>query len=147
MGGELLILGEPGSGKTTLLLELARDLLDRAQQDESHPIPTIFHLSSWAEEELPLAQWLMKELTDKYQVPQNLSQEWIDGDFVLPLLDGLDQVPLLLRPKCIATINSYRQQHGLLPVAICCRCTDYFSQANRLLLLGAVKVQPCVHRQ
>ena len=29
--GELLILGEPGSGKTTLLLELARDLLGRAE--------------------------------------------------------------------------------------------------------------------
>jgi len=36
--GELLILGEPGAGKTTLLLELARDLLDRAQLDNTHPI-------------------------------------------------------------------------------------------------------------
>src|SRR6266700_1345906 len=31
---ELLILGEPGSGKTTLLLELARALLERAEQEE-----------------------------------------------------------------------------------------------------------------
>src|SRR3989442_172378 len=33
-GGELLITGEPGAGKTTLLLELARDLLQRAKDNE-----------------------------------------------------------------------------------------------------------------
>src|SRR5437016_3234807 len=46
--GELLILGEPGTGKTTLLLQLARDLLDRARQNDTHPMPVIFNLSSWA---------------------------------------------------------------------------------------------------
>jgi hypothetical protein len=40
-GKALLILGEPGAGKTTLLLELTRDLLDRAAQDESHLIPVV----------------------------------------------------------------------------------------------------------
>src|SRR5258708_30431630 len=38
-GGELLILGEPGSGKTTLLLELARNLLERAQKNDKLQIP------------------------------------------------------------------------------------------------------------
>ena len=32
LGGELLILGAPGAGKTTLLLELARDLIARAER-------------------------------------------------------------------------------------------------------------------
>ena len=53
-GGELLILGEAGSGKTTLLLELARNLLDRAERDETAPIPVILPLSSWTEKQLPL---------------------------------------------------------------------------------------------
>ena len=42
MDRTLLILGAPGSGKTTLLLELARDLLDRADRDPTHPIPVVF---------------------------------------------------------------------------------------------------------
>lgn len=50
LGGELLILGAPGAGKTTLLLELLRDLLQRAEQDEAHPIPVVFPLSTWATE-------------------------------------------------------------------------------------------------
>ena len=47
-GGSLLILGEPGSGKTTILLELARQLIERAQADPLQPIPVVFNLSSWA---------------------------------------------------------------------------------------------------
>jgi adenylate kinase family enzyme len=39
MGGTLLILGAPGAGKTTLLLELARDLIAHAEQDEVYPVP------------------------------------------------------------------------------------------------------------
>ena len=44
----LLLLGAPGSGKTTLLLELARDLIERAENDSDHPMPVVFNLSSWA---------------------------------------------------------------------------------------------------
>src|SRR5207248_3311073 len=44
-GGELLILGEPGAGKTTLLLELARDLLKQAKDNEATPIPLVLMLS------------------------------------------------------------------------------------------------------
>src|SRR5438046_5428188 len=67
--GELLILGEPGSGKTTLLLALARDLLDRAHKDMTHPMPVVFNLSSWAVKRQPIAKWLIEEMNTKFQVP------------------------------------------------------------------------------
>ena len=44
VGGGLLILGAPGAGKTTLLLELARELLDRAEQSPEEPIPVVVTL-------------------------------------------------------------------------------------------------------
>ena len=66
---QLLILGAPGSGKTTLLLELARDLLDRAVRDPTHPIPVVFPLSTWAESRRPLAEWLVEELYQRYDRP------------------------------------------------------------------------------
>lgn len=57
-GGKLLILGTPGAGKTTLLLELARDLLGRAEQDEQQPMLVFFPLSSWAATlSLPTGLW------------------------------------------------------------------------------------------
>jgi eukaryotic-like serine/threonine-protein kinase len=33
VGGGLFILGAPGAGKTTMLLQLAEELLDRAEGD------------------------------------------------------------------------------------------------------------------
>ncbi|MBV9691207.1 MAG: NACHT domain-containing protein [Ktedonobacteraceae bacterium] len=147
INGELLILGEPGLGKTTLLLELARNLLDRADRDETHPIPVVFNLSSWAQKQCSLSDWLEEELHSKYQVPRKLAQFWIQTEQILPLLDGLDEVRPTCRSACIETINAYRQEHGFLPLVVCCRQDEYFAQPARLLLSRAVVVQPLTSEQ
>lgn len=145
--GELLILGEPGSGKTTLLLQLARDLLDRAEHDESLPMPVVFNLFSWAVKQQPLPDWLTQELSNKYQVPHRLAQAWVDTEQILPLLDGLDEVPQEERASCIATINTYRREHGIISTVVCSRSADYFAQPTRLALRQAVVVQPLSPQQ
>jgi serine/threonine protein kinase/DNA polymerase III delta prime subunit len=145
--GELLILGAPGSGKSTLLLELARDLLSRAEQDEQHPLLAVFNLSSWASQQQPLADWLVEELNSTYQVPRKLGQAWVEADQILPLLDGLDEVAPQDRTACIECINSYRGEHGFLPMVVCSRSADYLSQAARVRLGSAVAVQPLTDQQ
>ena len=137
----LLILGEPGSGKTTLLLELARDLLDRAEQDERHRIPVVFNLSSWAEYRLALADWLVDELNKRYDVSRKLAQAWIDADVILPLLDGLDEVAAEHRKTCVRTINDFVRAHGLPPLVVCSRTADYEKLAVRLRVPTAVCIQ------
>jgi hypothetical protein len=123
-------------------LELLGDLLERARDDEAHPIPVLFHLSSWGRKWLPLTEWLVGELTTKYQVPEKLAQSWVGNDQVVLLLDGLDEVDAKERSACIEVINTYRKAHGLVPVVICCRSEAYRLQASRLLLQTAVVVQP-----
>jgi serine/threonine protein kinase len=145
--GELLILGAPGSGKTTLLLELARDLLNRAEHDEQHPMPVVFNLSSWAMKQQPLMDWLVEELNTKYQVPRKLGHTLVETDQILPLLDGLDEVVSKHRTACIETINTYRQEHGLLSLVVCSRSVDYLAQGTRVLLRSAVAVQPLTEAQ
>jgi hypothetical protein len=142
MDRSLLILGAPGSGKTTLLLELARDLLDRAEQDSVHPIPVIFPLSTWAQSRKPLVKWLQDELNLRYDVPRKLAEEWVATDQVLPLLDGLDEVKGEHRAACVETINTFRQSHGFLPLAITSRTADYVAVAEPLRLHGAILVRP-----
>ena len=90
--GELLLLGEPGAGKTTLLLELCRSLLDRAGRDEALPMPVVFPLSTWAAQRPPLAEWLVGELAERYDVPRAVGTAWVADEQILPLLDGLDEV-------------------------------------------------------
>ena len=68
--GSLLISGAPGAGKTTLLFSLARTLLERANEQKSEPMPVVFHLSTWSQQQLPLERWLVAELHDRYGIPR-----------------------------------------------------------------------------
>ncbi|MBV9712860.1 MAG: NACHT domain-containing protein [Ktedonobacteraceae bacterium] len=145
--GELLILGEPGAGKTTLLLGLASALLERAAQDDAHPIPVVFNLSSWAVKRQPLSLWLIEELTTKYQVPRHIGQTWVEQDRLLLLLDGLDEVDATAREECAVTLNRYRETHGLVSMVICCRKAEYLSQKISLLLHSAIILQPLTPQQ
>lgn len=142
-GQELLILGEPGAGKSTLLLELAHHLLRQAEQHETQPLPLVVPLSSWANRCLPLQTWLIEQVALLYDVPPQLSRQWVEAEQVLPLLDGLDEMDEAARPACIAAINSYHRAH-LHPLIVCSR-TDEYERATaheRLALHTAVVVQP-----
>jgi hypothetical protein len=140
-GKALLILGDPGAGKTTLLLELARDLLTQAVEDEHHPIPVVFNLSSWAEQQLALADWLIDELNKRYDVPRALAKTWVDAGLILPLFDGLDEVADDRREACVEAINAFLNENGLLPMVVCSRVADYEALTVRLRLPSAVIIQ------
>src|SRR5215207_2431184 len=146
-GQALLLLGAPGAGKTTLLLELARDLLDRANQDPAHPIPVVFNLSSWIVRRRPLDKWLVDELHDRYDVPRGIGRAWVTSEQVLPLLDGLDEVARNHRAACVEAINAFRDQHGLLPIAVCSRVADYQELGRQLRLQQAILVKPLTRKQ
>lgn len=146
MNGCLLILGEPGSGKTTMLLELARDIIDRAEEDLTQPIPVVFNLSSWAEKRQPMAEWLVDELNAKYNIPKRIARPWVENDDLLLLLDGLDEVKPERREACVKAINGFRQEH-LVPMAVCSRVADYEALTVRLQLREAVLLQPLTPEQ
>jgi Cdc6-like AAA superfamily ATPase len=144
MDGELLILGEPGSGKTTLLLEIASVLLERAERDEALPIPVVFPLAPWAAKRPALAEWLVDELNQRYDVPRSIGGTWVADNRILPLLDGLDEVAAEHRPGCVAAINAYRESRRgrVLPsMAITSRVAEYDVLTTHLRLRGAVLVQ------
>jgi hypothetical protein len=129
------------------LLELARTLLDRAEQDETAPIPVVLLLSSWAEKQLPLEEWIIEELNNKYQVPRLLGEQWLDSEMLLPLLDGLDEVAANVRSACVVAINTYKEKHGLSPLVVCSRLTEYLLFPPRVCLRSAVVVRPLTMQQ
>jgi len=146
----LLILGEPGSGKTVTLLELARDLIARAETDDSfsQAVPAVFNLSNWADGGLPLIDWLTAELSGKYGIPKRTGRSWLENSRILPLLDGLDEVrPDDRRAACVEAINTFSEAFGLSGLAVCSRIQDYTRLPVRLKLNGAIKLQPLTHEQ
>src|SRR5947209_3165804 len=146
---ELLILGEPGSGKSTLLLDLALHLVERAETNVTHPLPIIVPLSSWAVKRPPLEIWLCDQLTQLYDVPHQISKQWVEEDGILPLLDGFDEIDEAARPACIAAINSYHQAHLLVSLVVCSRKAEYEVAAaqQHLMLQRAVVVQSLTKAQ
>src|SRR5207302_3727676 len=71
---------------------------------------------------------------------------WVENGQILPLLDGLDEVAPSARGLCIDAINTYRRDH-LVPLVVCSRTSEYFSQEHRLVLQNAVVVQPLTTEQ
>jgi MFS family permease len=146
MGRSLLILGAPGSGKTTMLLELARQLIARAREDAIAPIPMVFNLASWTEK-LSLAAWLAQELNNLYSVPRKTAPDWVKGNKLVLLLDGLDEVRQDSRAKCVEAINAFRKEHGMTSLAVCSRSQDYADLNAKLSFEGAIEVQPLTQKQ
>src|SRR5579859_552514 len=144
--GELLLLGDPGAGKTTLLLHLAQTLCQRARLDEHTPLPVIVNLSTWANTRKPLQEWLVEDIARSYQVPRSFIARLMQEDEVLPLLDGLDEVPEEHRSACIEAINTFTQHH-LVPLIVCSRRQEYMTGQHRLLLHTAVVIQPLEEEQ
>jgi len=143
----LLILGAPGAGKTTLLLALGRELLTRAEADESLPIPVVLHLSTWANRRAPLSDWLEDELENRYQMPRRFGVEIISAGGFLLLLDGLDEVDAACREQCVDVINQFRLNHLQVSMAVCSREDDYNRLSHQLALSGAVVIQPLTSDQ
>ena len=140
-GNGLLILGAAGAGKSTILVDLAQELLQQAQQNPKIPFPVVLNLSSWANTQQPLEEWLAEELLLQYRVPRRLTATWVNTDQLIPLLDGLDEVGNTALAACINAINNYKQQH-LVPLVVCCRSEAYPTQEHRLVLQSAIEIQP-----
>lgn len=92
IAGKLLILGTPGSGKTTTLLELAKELIPRAKQNPQFPMPVLFSLASWQDDQT-IADWLVAELDNRQRrLSVDTGKQWLKDGQLLPLLDGLDEL-------------------------------------------------------
>jgi DNA polymerase III delta prime subunit len=147
IAGRLLILGEPGSGKTTTLLDLAQDLLHKAEVDPNHAIPVLFNLSTWDISYRAIQDWLIAELKSKYGVRADIAKEWIKNQKLLPLLDGLDEARIEHQAACIQSINQWLQSEPSISMVVCSRRKEYELQAQKLQLEGAIYLQDLTDQQ
>ncbi|MFG6105356.1 NACHT domain-containing protein [Leptothoe sp. EHU-05/26/07-4] len=140
IAGKLLILGEPGSGKTTELLQLAKDLVARAEENERYSVPVILELSSWDGE--PIDKWVASQLKKLYSLSGETTKTWLAGSQILLLLDGLDELGLTKQKQCVENINQFLDTTRTSEIVVCCRREEYEAgQVELDALNGAVYLE------
>lgn len=148
--GRLVVLGEPGSGKTMLLVRLLLDLLIRRKSGA--PVPILVSLASWNPVLQELHEWLAAELTADHPAlaapapAGSRGQAMLARGMILPVLDGLDELPETLWAAAITRIND-----ALRPgeaVVVSSRSAAYWEavclpQGAATVLRGAAVIEMC----
>jgi hypothetical protein len=129
--GRLVVLGEPGAGKTMLMIRLVLDLL--AARAEGSLVPFLTSVASWNPAVQDLRSWLIAQLLiDHPALAGSPSAEMTEptqaaallaAGLILPVLDGLDEIPEQVRGTAISQIND-----ALRPgqkVVVTCRSQQY----------------------
>ena len=137
-----------------LMVRLILELLARRRTGE--PVPVLLSAASWNPSAQDLRGWLETVLTITYPVLSNPVRSagittsrvraLLDHGLVLPILDGLDEIPDITRGPAIARINEAFQpdQHFV----VTCR-TGAFKEAVRpdtgieVTLRGAAGIELC----
>jgi len=146
---QLVVLGEPGAGKTVLAMLLTLGLLDTPRQHE--PVPVLLAVSSWDPHAEHLHSWLARRLAEDYPVlaswgisgPEAAAQ-LIRAGRVMPVLDGLDEMPPALQHSAVDVLDDAVAAGG--PLVVTCRGTEYQSavvSSGRCLSRAAVvEIEP-----
>ncbi|GIF25452.1 hypothetical protein Ate02nite_81820 [Paractinoplanes tereljensis] len=124
----LCIVGAPGSGKSTLVLALVEGLLRNRRPED--PVPVLLPLAGWDPRSEPPEAWVSRQLAEMFPMlatsgEQAASMLVSDGR-VLPVLDGLDELPADLRSAALARLAGSRLARR--PYVLTSR-TDAFDQA------------------
>jgi hypothetical protein len=137
--GWLVVLGEPGYGKSMLMLQLVIDLI--RQRAPGGPVPVFVPMTTWNPKDDELEEWLKKQLPHDYPIlgaevqseegKRTRIADLLARQRIVPILDGLDEMPLVLRRQAVKSLNEAFARAGRPPqLVVTCRTTEYEAIVN-----------------
>ena len=142
MHRRLVILGTAGAGKTVTAIHLTVELL--RNRSSGDPVPVLLPLATWNPQATDLYVWIVQRLSrDYYATKTETPLFLLRNRLILPILDGLDDIPENLWPEALHAID--RATHANLPLVLTCR-TDEYSRAvvqagTTLVFSVAIEIQ------
>ncbi|MFD1546853.1 NACHT and WD40 repeat domain-containing protein [Nonomuraea guangzhouensis] len=140
-GGRLVVLGGPGAGKTTLAIQLLRELL----KSKNGPVPVLLTMSGWDVKEYPFFEdWLVARLEQTYPALHtyggDMARRLVRDDKIVPVLDGLDEMPASSLPGALAALN--RSLPVETQLVLTSRTAEYTAAAQALGRAAVVEAEP-----
>ncbi|MFB4280331.1 MULTISPECIES: NACHT domain-containing protein [unclassified Nonomuraea] len=143
----LVILGDPGTGKTTLAVQLVLELLRTRQPEE--PVPVLLSAARWDDRVHPrLQDWLAKSLAMDYPALRaeglgpDIPETLVARGEVLPVIDGLDELPDHARADMLAALNRSMCENDQL--ILTCRTAQFADSVEEMgdVLTAAAVIEP-----
>ncbi|MFC4115612.1 NACHT domain-containing protein [Nonomuraea zeae] len=143
----LVILGDPGTGKTTLAVQLVLELLRTRQPDE--PVPVLLSAARWDDRAFPrLRDWLTASLAADYpallaeSLGSDIPETLVTRGEVLPILDGLDELPDHARARMLTALNRSMWNNNQL--ILTCRTAQFADAVEEIgdVLTAAAVIEP-----
>ncbi|MET7489021.1 NACHT domain-containing protein [Streptomyces sp. NPDC005538] len=125
----LVITGGPGTGKTTAARRLVAALLDRRTPGDG-PVPVLVSLASWDPASQSVEDWFASRITDRYGVDEAHVRTLIASRRLLPVLDGLDELPPSQRATAVPLL--VRWLTGFPGYVLTCRTDAHEEMADLL---------------
>ncbi|MFD0316228.1 NACHT domain-containing protein [Streptomyces flavalbus] len=101
-GRRAVILGAPGSGRSTAACRLVLGLVAARAVEDEGPVPVLVSLASWdpAARE-GVEEWFVARVVDRYETDPATVRELLGNGLVIPVLDGLDELPASRRAAAV----------------------------------------------
>lgn len=138
----MLVVGEPGSGKTGLCVILALELLKEMSRDR---VPVLLQVSSWNPSE-NFDVWLERRLLEDYpflgiesRFGTTAVSDLVSQRRLLPILDGLDEMPKELRGEALRAIEGDWSSEQ--PFVLTCRSREFDALRSASLVPGTLMVR------
>ncbi|SNT49537.1 hypothetical protein SAMN05421812_107219 [Asanoa hainanensis] len=133
--GRLVIVGEPGGGKSGAAVLLLLSL--SASRSGDSLIPVWLPLASWDPAASTVEAWMVGQLITSYGTPPSAAAELVAQGRVLPVLDGLDEIPQIHRAAAVTGLGGL----GTAPLVLTCRTEEYIAAVAAGVLAAAAVVE------
>jgi hypothetical protein len=146
---QLVVLGEPGAGKTVLAILFTLGLIKSLEAGQ--PVPVLLPITSWDPTSEGPDEFITRRLGEEHGFlagqgwgSQSLTELLVARGMVLPVLDGLDELPARWHSMAVEALDRYAAVGR--PLVVTCRSREYeqavVTSGSLLSRAAVVEIEP-----